>query len=92
MRRRKRRWKLEDCPGGPVVKNLPAKEGDMKIPLICEDPTCDRATKPVYHNYRSLCTVTREVTAMRSPCTTVQSSLRALQLEKKTSTSNNNNK
>ena len=57
--------------------------------LIWEDPTCNRATKPMYRNYWSLCSITREVTAVRSPCSTVKSSLCALQLEKKTSASNN---
>ena len=34
-----------------------------------EDSTCCGATKPVCHNYWSLCSVTRETTAVRSLCT-----------------------
>ena len=38
-------------PGGSVVKNPPALEGDTGSTLIWEDPTCRRTTKPVCHNY-----------------------------------------
>ena len=42
--------------------------------LVREDPTCHRAIKPVHHCYwartlYSLCSATREATAMRNPCT-----------------------
>ena len=40
-------------PGGWVVKNSPANAGDVGSPLIREDPTCHRAAKPVWHNYRA---------------------------------------
>ena len=45
--------------GVPVLKkekkNLPANAGDMDLipSLVWEDPTCRRATKPLYHNYGS---------------------------------------
>ena len=38
-------------PGGSVVKNLPASAGVVVQALVREDPTCDRATKPVHRNY-----------------------------------------
>ena len=38
-------------PGGSVVKNLLANVGDTKSILGQEDPTCHRATKPVFRNY-----------------------------------------
>ena len=38
-------------PDGPVVKNLPANAGTLFRPLVWEDPTCHRATKPVCHSY-----------------------------------------
>ena len=31
-------------------KNLPIQETLVR-PLVLEDPTCHRATKPEYHNY-----------------------------------------
>ena len=39
--------------GGSVVKNPPAKAGDMDLTrfLVWKDPTCHRATKPRNHNY-----------------------------------------
>ena len=41
-------------------------------PLVQEDPTCFRATKPEGHNYwASQCSTTRETKAMRGLCTTV---------------------
>ena len=36
---------------GPVIKNLPDNAGDAVWSLYCKDPTCDRGTKPMYHNY-----------------------------------------
>ena len=38
-------------PGGPVVKNPPAKAGDMGSIPDQEDPTSLRATRPMCHNY-----------------------------------------
>ena len=38
-------------PGGAVVRNLPAKAGDMGSSPGPEDPTCRWATKPMRHNY-----------------------------------------
>ena len=40
-----------DFPGGLVDKNLPANAGDTVWPLVREDSTHLRATKPVGHNY-----------------------------------------
>ena len=40
-----------DFPGGPVVKKLSANAGDMGSIPGPEDPTCFRATEPVFHNY-----------------------------------------
>ena len=74
-------------------------QGTWVWSLVQEDPTCCRATKPVYHNYWasglesescnlwspctwSLCSITRKATAMRSPCTTTNSSPGLPQLEK----------
>ena len=43
---------MPDFPGGTVVKNPPANAGDMgSIPSPGIDPTCQRATKPMHHNY-----------------------------------------
>ena len=39
-----------DFPGGAVVKNPPANAGGTGSSPGQEDPTCCRATKPVYHN------------------------------------------
>ena len=36
---------------GPVTKNLPDNAGDTVWSLYCKDPTCDRASKPMCHNY-----------------------------------------
>ena len=77
----------EDFPGGTVDKNLPADTGDMVWSLILGDSTFHRATKPAYLNYSSpcaysLCSVTRESTAIRSPYTAIKRSFRSLKLEK----------
>ena len=66
---------MEDFPGGPVVRNLPANAGDTLSPqvsLVRGDPTYLRATKPLCHNYGSICTyslhsATREATTTRKP-------------------------
>ena len=42
--------KLEDFPGGPKVKNLPAKQGTWVQSLVLEDPTWWRTTKPMHLN------------------------------------------
>ena len=56
-------------------------QGTWVRPLVREDPTCRWATKPVCHNYWA-CAPQREATTMRSPCTTMKSRPRSLQLEK----------
>ena len=59
-------------PGGSVVKNPPAKAGDM----VWEDPTCCGATKPVHHNCWGHAlkpgSATWEATAMRRPHTATE--------------------
>ena len=40
-----------DFPGGPVVRNPPAKQVTRVRFLVWEDPTCHGATKPMGHNY-----------------------------------------
>lgn len=44
--------KTGDLPGGPPVKNLHSRAGDMQVPSLVgnEDPTCPRTTKRVHHN------------------------------------------
>ena len=44
------RFPKSSFPVGSVVKNLPANAGDTSLILIQEDPTCFRATKPMYYN------------------------------------------
>ena len=74
-----------DFLGGSV-----ASAGDMGLISSREDSTCDGATEPVGHNYwvhalepmnsnywspcSSLCSATRETTAVRSPHTSTKSS------------------
>lgn len=41
---------LEDFPGDPVVRKLPAGAWDMVLYLAQEDSTSCGATKPEYHN------------------------------------------
>ena len=38
------------CPGGPGGKNLPTSAGAQVRPLVWEDSTCCRGTKPMCHN------------------------------------------
>ena len=50
------RAELNSChrgglPGGSVVKNLPAKAGDMGSIPDPEGPTCHETTKPMHPNY-----------------------------------------
>ena len=40
-----------NLPGGPVVKNLPAKAGDMGLVPGPRSTTCCGATEPLHHNY-----------------------------------------
>ena len=42
---------LDDFPGGPVDRNLPAEQGTQVQSLVGEDPTCHRATKPMPHTH-----------------------------------------
>ena len=44
---------LKGFPGGSVVKNPPANEGDWGSCLAPGDPTCPGATKPLGHNYKA---------------------------------------
>ena len=44
------KWQERGFPDGSVVKDPPASAGDMGRSLIQEDPTCDRATRPMQHN------------------------------------------
>ena len=44
-----------DFPGGPVVKNPPASEGDTGSTPAQEDPMCSGETKPASHNYWAHC-------------------------------------
>ena len=41
---------VQDFPGGPVARNSPASEGDLRLVLVRGDPTHCGATKPVCHN------------------------------------------
>ena len=73
----KKSWGL---PGGPVVKNPPAKAGDTGSIPDPEDPTSLGATRPMCHNHcaqtlqllspsaYSLCFATREAAEVRSHC------------------------
>ena len=63
IKKKKKKKTGRDFPGGAVVKNLPASAGTWVWSLVWEDPTCRRATKPVSHNYWSLCATTTEARA-----------------------------
>lgn len=89
MRKRERSVKneLRGLPGATVDKNLPADAEDMVWSLILGDSTFHRATKPAHLNYSSprtysLCSVTKESTAIRSPYTAIKRSFCSLELEK----------
>ena len=41
---------VQDLPGSAVAKNPPANAGNTDSSLW-EDPTCQRATNPLHHNY-----------------------------------------
>ena len=67
-----KRWR-QDFSGGPVVKNLPSREGTRVQSLVWVDCTCFGATtEPACP-----CSATREDTKMRHPCTTTRESLQA---------------
>ena len=69
-------------------------QGTWVRPLVQDYPTCHRATEPVHHRYQaqvlqppsprtqSVCSPTREATAVRSPSARMNSSLNSLQLDK----------
>ena len=81
---------LKDGAGASLVAQwlricLPV-QGTWVWALVLEDSACCGATKPLCHNYWacslwSLCSATREATAIRSLCT-MKSSPHSLQLEK----------
>ena len=75
----------QDFPGGPAVKNLPAKAGDTSLipgPGKFHMPQGNKAGAPKLlnphtttteaHSPYSLCSATREATAMRSSRTTMR--------------------
>ena len=69
-----KKYPFLDFPGSPVVRIHLPMQGTQVWSLVWEDSLCHRATKPVHHNYwthmpYSLCSVTREATARRSPHT-----------------------
>ena len=84
----------EDFPGGTVDRNPSARAGTLVQSLVQEDSTaadqlgpCAKTSEPTTHNYwspcaQSLCSVTREATAIRSLCTATKSSLCLPWLEK----------
>ena len=45
----KAKYKERDFPGSAVDKNPPANGEDMGS--VSEDPTCHRASKPMYYDY-----------------------------------------
>ena len=86
-----------DFPGGTVGKNLPANAGDTGSlkSQVWEDPTSPWATKPQVattaerrccsywsRGIQSLCSPTRQVTAVRRLCTARKTGRCPLQLEK----------
>ena len=63
---------IENFPGSPGAKSLPANQHTQFWSLFWEDSTCHGATKPSYCNCRSPhawrpCSTTREATRVRSP-------------------------
>ena len=42
---------MQGFPGGPEVKNAPCNARDIVWPLVREESTGHRATKPLYHKY-----------------------------------------
>ena len=42
---------FKSFPGGAVVKNPPANEGDTGSSPVRGSPACRGATKPMRHNY-----------------------------------------
>ena len=74
-------------PGGTVVENLPANEGDMGSSRglgRSHMPRSNWAREPQLLSLRvwSLCSATREAATVRGPCTTMKSGLHSPQLEK----------
>ena len=74
-------------PGGAVVENLPANEGDMGSgPALggSHMPRSDWAREPQLLSLRvwSLCSATREAAIVRVPCTAMKSGPHLPQLEK----------
>ena len=68
-------------------RNRLSTQGTLVGSLVWEDSSCCRAIRPVGHSYwackpYSLCSTTREATAMRSPHTATKSSPGSPQLEK----------
>ena len=57
-------------------------QGTRVRALVWEDPTCHGATRPMSHNYWSLCSATREATIVRGPRTAMKSGPHLPQLEK----------
>ena len=86
---------LGGFPCGSVVKNLPASAGDTVELPGQEDPTCRRATRPLWHSYWVCvpepgsrnhwcpCSITREAIPKRSLHTATTSSPLSLQVDKK---------
>ena len=46
------RRRVQDFPGGPEVKNLPANAGDTVRSLVQENPTFHGAIEPALHSER----------------------------------------
>ena len=59
--------------------------------LVQEEPTCHRATKPMRHSYRSLCSATREANGRETHAPPLESGPRSLQLEKAKKTQHSQN-
>ena len=67
-----------------MVKNPTANAEDTGLSLVQEDPTCPKATEPVWHNYRAC---TPRAHALEKPpqgeaCIPPQSSPHSLQLDR----------
>ena len=82
-----KRNEFEGFPGGAVVENLPANEGDVgSSPGLGRShmPRSNWAREPQLLSLRiwSLCSATREATIVRGPCTMMKSGPRLPQLEK----------
>ena len=71
-----------ECPVGQVVKDPPLMRGTWVPSLLQEDPTCCRATKPMFHNYWVLSTLEPMFHNKRSHVLQLESRPCLLQLEK----------